>query len=180
MTDLKVLRSYAFALLQIAKEKNEVEIVNNNLSFLSGLFKDNNQLISFLSSPMITKKEKEKLIEKQIKNNICETTYAFLLILIKKHKIGEIEAVIKQFNHVYNMDKGILEGRIYTSYPIDEDKIQAIENIFSKKYCKDVHLEVKIDSNVIAGMKIYIDDTLYDYSIDSKLNQVKNNLLLNK
>lgn len=178
--NLTLLKSYAKALFGIAKERSLIEEVNNDMSFLCALFKKNPDFVKFLSSPMITQEKKDQLLEKCLKANVQNCTFAFLNVLLKRHAIQHFERITQEYQHIYNESHNILEGRIFTSFAIDEEKLHRIEAVFSEKYKKQVVLKNLIDKRVIAGMKVYIDDTLYDYSIDSKLNQVRDAVLFNK
>lgn len=52
-----------------------------------------------------------------------------------------------------------------------------MEEIFSKKLNKKVTLITKIDHSLVAGLRVLIKDIVYDYSLDSRLNDAKTNLL---
>lgn len=175
-----LLKSYALALYHVGQEKNQVDEFLSDLVFLTGIFSRDKQLGKFLSSPMIEKEAKDKLLEDDIKNEIHLPVYAFLHVLIHRKAIQYIPDITKEYQHHYNAEKGILEGRIYTPFELSEKTLEEITSIFSKKYQKQVVFQVLIDKRVIAGMRIYINDTLYDYSIDNKLNQVRDSLLIDK
>jgi ATP synthase F1, delta subunit len=178
--NLTLLKSYAKAIFGISKEKNLIEEVSNDLTFLCSLFKKNPDFVKFLSSPMINHQEKEEMLDKCIKEKVQGCSYAFLKVLLKRHAIQYLEKIVEEYRHIYNENHNILEGRIFTSFLLDEERLRQIEQIFSEKYHKQVVLKNLIDKRVIAGMKIYIADTLYDYSVDSKLNQVRDKVLYHK
>ena len=129
---------------------------------------------------MIEKKDKDRLWEENIKDHIHLPVYAFLSVLIRRKAIRYLSEITKEYRHHFNKEKGILEGRIYTPFELDEETVSKVTDIFSKKYKKQVVFKVILDKRVIAGMRIYVDDTLFDYSIDTKLNQVRDALLIDK
>lgn len=180
MIDKNLLKSYALALYSVAKEKNQIEEYLSDLLFLCEIFKRDEKLSKFLSSPMIEKKDKDMLLEENIKDHIHLPVYAFLNVLIRRKAIRYLPEITKEYRHHFNRENGILEGRIYTPFELDEATVSKVTDIFSKKYKKQVVFKVTIDTRVIAGMRIYVDDTLYDYSIDTKLNQVRDALLIDK
>lgn len=178
--NLTLLKSYANAIYDIAKEKGKVEEVTSDLSFLCKLFKKNKKLIKLLSSPMIRQEEKDHILTSQIKDHIQGCTFAFLQVLIKKHSLPYFEKIHSEFIHIYNTKHGILEGLIYTATKLDSKRLKKIESIFSQQYNKQIRLKNLINKQVIAGMKVYINNTLYDYSLDTKLNQVRDRSLYSK
>ncbi len=176
--DHSLLKHYAQAYFSLAKEKNKIEVFHKDLNLISGVFKKNDEIIKFLSSPMVMKKDKDQLLENAFKKEVDIATLGFLQVLIKKKAIAYFDEMFKHFEHLYHEDQGILEGRVYTPFELSEATLHKLEEAFSEKYQKKVVFRVLIDKKVIAGMRVYIDDTLYDYSIDNKLNQVRNKLIV--
>jgi F-type H+-transporting ATPase subunit delta len=171
-----LLKHYAQAFFALGKEKDKVDVLSKDMAFLSDVFHQTEGLEKFLSSPMILKAEKEKLLEEQFRDKVDVLTYGFLNVLIRKKAIAHFDEIKKAFDHLYHEDQGILEGRIYTPFELSAETLQKLEEVFSKKYGKKVCFRLLIDKNVIGGMRVYVQDTLYDYSIDSKLNQIKHKL----
>ena len=97
--------------------------------------------------------------------------------MIKRKNVSYLPKISEQYGHCYNREHGILEGRVYTPFPLEENTLKKLEDIFSEKYDKKVTFKVILDKRVLAGMKVYVDDTLYDYSVDTKLNQVRDKVL---
>jgi F-type H+-transporting ATPase subunit delta len=176
--DHSLLKHYAQAYFSLGKEKNKVEVFQKDINLIYGVFQKNKEAAKFLSSPMVMKKDKDQLVDNAFKDKVDIASLGFLQVLIKKKAIAYFEEVYKHFEHLYHENQGILEGRVYTPFELSEDTLHKLEEVFSKKYQKKVVFRVLIDKKVIAGMKIYIDDTLYDYSIDNKLNQVRNKLIV--
>ncbi len=171
-----LLKHYAQAYFSLGKEKDKVEVFNKDMAFLCDLFHQTEGLVKFLSSPMIMKKEKEELLEKMVKNDVDIMTYGFIQVLIRKKAISYFDEIKKAFDHLYHEEKGILEGRIYTPFELSTETLERLEKVFTEKYRKKVTFRTLIDKSVIGGMRIYVQDTLYDYSIDTKLNQIKQKL----
>lgn len=171
------LKHYAFALFDVGREENKVEAFYQDLLFLSDVVTKEPKLLKFLSSPMIPKAEKEKLLDDDIKDHVDIETLGFLKVLIKRKVISYFEEIKEDYIHLYRQSQGILEGRIYTSYPLSEKSLKRVEDTFSKKYGQQVKFKVLIDKRVLAGMKIYVEDTLYDYSLESKLNNIQDKLV---
>ncbi len=173
-----LLKHYAQAYFSLGKEKNKVDVFSKDMDFLFDVFQKSPDLIKFLSSPMINKIEKDTLLNNQIKPYIDVATLGFIQVLIRKKAIAYFDEIKIAFDHFYHEDQGILEGRLYTPFELSKETLNKIEQIFSNKYKKKVVFKTLIDKNVIAGMRIYVDDTLYDYSLDNKLNQVRNKLII--
>lgn len=173
-----LLKHYAAAFFSIGKEKNRIQTFQKDLSFFSDVFRKEPETVKFLSSPMVTKDEKDKLLEEAIKPYVDIASYGFLQVIIKKKVISYFPEIKENFDHLFHEDQGILEGRVYTPFELSEETLSKLSDVFSKKYQKKVVFKVLIDKKVIGGMKVYVNDTLYDYSLDSKLNQIRQRLVV--
>lgn len=175
-----LLKHYAEALFSLGKEEGKTDLYQKGLVFAADVFNKNPESLKFFSSPMIEKAEKEKLLDECFKDNVDIAVLGFLKVLIKRKAIRYIDTINQEYLHLIHIQEGILEGRIYTPYPLSENTLHQLEDEFSKKYQKKVIFRILIDHRMLAGMKIYVNDTLYDYSLDTKLNRVRDNLLYRK
>lgn len=174
------LKHYAKALFSYAEEKDKVTPIGEDLAFVSSVFAQNPELSAFLASPMVEKVKKEDLLAKCFKEHVNIALMGFLNVLIKRKMIKGIQIISDEYQHLLNEKMGILEGRIYSPYPLSQEDLEELSSVFSKKYDKKVVFRTIIDKRALAGMKIYVEDTLYDYSLSSKIDRIKNKLLSQK
>ncbi|MFA6861860.1 MAG: ATP synthase F1 subunit delta [Bacilli bacterium] len=172
-----LLSHYAEAFFSVAKDDDKVIPYGNDLLFIKQIFHDVPDFVLFLSSPLVTRAEKIKTID-DLKDNINKATQGFLLILVKKGLIKGFDLVEEAYQHCYRKSVGILEGKLYTPFEVSVPELKQIESVFSNKFAQRVVLNTVIDKRVVAGMKIYIGDVMYDYSIDTKLNNIRQKLIV--
>ena len=75
----------------------------------------------------------------------------------------------KQGNHI--------TGVVYSVYTIPMDLLHELEIVFSEKYGTEVKLENVLDSSLIEGIRVEIDNLVIDDSIKAKLFSLKEQLL---
>jgi F-type H+-transporting ATPase subunit delta len=69
---------------------------------------------------------------------------------------------------------------IYSSIDLKEDQLDSIKQKLSKIVEEEaVEYEVIVDSKLIGGIRIQIGSGIIDLSMDSNLEKMKNNLILN-
>ena len=93
-----LLKHYAEAYYSLGKEKNKVETYYQDLTFVFDVFKKAPELEKFLSSPMILKEEKDKILEKNFKPYVDIACFGFLEVLVKKKVIAYF-LEIKKYSH---------------------------------------------------------------------------------
>ncbi len=163
-------RQYSEAIYEIAKEENMVEdYIQLSLALIS-ISNDNKKIFSYLASREITIDEKKKLV----KELTCDYEYYnnWLNILIESGRSKYLKNYIEELINIYNKEKGIIKGFAYTTIPLNQNLIKELEESSSKKINKKVMLINKIDKELIGGIRLEIDDDVWDNSIKNKLKQL--------
>ncbi|GGJ91890.1 ATP synthase subunit delta [Lentibacillus kapialis] len=176
MSDVAASR-YAEALFQIGDEKGKMDQLAEELDVLKSIFVENEQLVSFLEHPRIDNDTKKQFIDDvfQAFSNEVVTT---LDLLNKRHRIGNLPAIIDHFTHMVNDAKGIAEATVYTVRELSDSEKEQLENTFAKRFNKQaIKLNTVVDSSIIGGLKLRIGNTIYDGTISGKLKRIKRNIV---
>jgi F-type H+-transporting ATPase subunit delta len=168
---------YAIAMFEVAKEEKKLEEYTSELTFVNEVFLASKDLGKFLVSPLVTHEEKEKLLDEHFSKRLSKATLGFLKILSKKGIANYYPQIYLEYKHLYNEENKILEGIIYSAFTLSDKNVEKIKEVFEKKLDRKIVFQVKIDPKVIAGMKIFVADTMYDYSINSKIETIKDKLV---
>ena len=91
--------------------------------------------------------------------------------------LANLKEIRKIYDELIDKDENILEAKIYTPFKLSDSQLTAIKESFHKKTNKQIVAKEYIDKSLIAGLKIIIDGTLYEYSISSQLEAIKNHLI---
>ena len=101
----------------------------------------------------------------------------FLKLLVKKRRVRYIRDIVRSFIGLCNKKLGIEEGIVYTAYPLSDAQIKDIAGAVSKKENKSIVLRQIVDQNLIGGIRVQINDRVYDDSIKNKVEKLRNELL---
>ncbi len=178
--DKSLFEHYAYALFSLSKDENKAEEYSKERRFLALLFEKNPDFLTFLSSPRVSSFDKEKVRKDALDPNLSKAVSGFIRIRGKRNALKHFAQIEAAYQHLYNEEKGILEGRIYSAYLLDDTQRKELESAFSDQYRKTVVFRQFVDKSLIGGRKIYVGDTLYDNSIDSRLEAVRQTLLKQK
>lgn len=171
-----VAKRYAEALFQLATEKNIADQLISELGTVKDVFKNDKQLVDFLSHPRVTLQDKKQLIDEAFKSQ-NDTVLNTLKILVERHRLSEIVAIIDHYNHLYNEANGIATATVFSVRPLTDDEKASLEKSFKAKLNKDsITFTNEIDESLVGGVRIRIGNTIYDGSISGKLNRLKSNL----
>lgn len=171
-----LLSHYARALFELAKERNEEEKYLSSLGLFQDTLKANPDFDRFLASREISTAKKDPLIDEVFAKHVEKAVLGFFHLLVKKHLSQYSQEIYEAYRHCYDLDQGIIEGRLLAPFRISDEQKAKLEAIFSRETGKKVVLKCLIDKRVIGGMKVYLADKLIDYSLDSKIEAVKDRL----
>jgi|SRR5690625_4807646 len=177
MSEAVVAKRYADALFQLANEKNNVEKLINELKVVKEVFQNDKQLIDFLNHPRIKNDDKMKLIDEAFGKFEKDVTNT-LKLLVERHRINNVSAIIDDFVDFYNEANGIAAATVYSVRALSDDEKNNLEASFKKQMNKkSVSIKNVVDPSLLGGMRIRVGNTIYDGSISTKLNRMKHNII---
>lgn len=179
MTKDALLSKVAEGFYRSAVEHKAVPAYREDLKFFVWNLEVNDSYFKFLKSPFVDYKEKCASLDNIFGKVFIPEMLAFIKILITKELISDISKIRKIFNRLADKDANIIEGKIYTPFKLTNDQIFKISEAFSKKLNKKVLLSERRDESLIGGVKVVLDGIVYEYSVSSKLENVRNNLIKN-
>lgn len=176
----QLAKRYAKALFDLALEENLMSTFQPQIKSIHTLFKENEELREFVNSQGVPSEAKKEFFNKLFKENIHIYVIHFLCLLVDKKRERNIEAVCEEFNSLCNEYFNVLEGIVYSTKPLTKDQMTNIEKSIELKLNKKVELTNKLDSSLIGGLKVVVGDTVFDNSIQHKMEALKNELLQGK
>lgn len=177
MNNDSLISKMAEGFYQNAIENKLVTLYREDLKFLTWNLKKNPDFLMLLTSPFVDDKEKYKALDDTFGELLAPEVLIFSKMLIKNKIIKQIDEVYEIFNTLAYRDQNVLEGVIYSPFPLDESQIKKMEEAFENKLGKKCVFEVSIDKSLIVGLKVLIDGTMYELNASSRLEDMKQNLL---
>jgi F-type H+-transporting ATPase subunit delta len=174
MPNPRLAARYAKSLIDLANEKNQVELVYNDMLFLQALCRESRDFLMLLRSPVVKADKKTAIVDAVTKGKISELTAAFSRLLINKGRESNLPEVIVSFIDQYKQQKGIHTIKLTTAVPVTEDvKKQIIGQVQKQTNLSNIELNATVNADIIGGFVLEIGDTLVDASIAYDLNKIK-------
>lgn len=172
-----VSKTYGEALYEIAVEEGKTDIFLEETETMMRLLAENPDFNKLMNHPKVSKENKEEVIQNVFKGNISEELTGFLLLLIRKERYGELEAVFRYFIDKVKAQKGIGIAYVTSAMEITGSQKARIEErlLVTTRY-KQMEMHYKVDRELIGGMVIRIGDRVVDSSIRTKLENLARKL----
>lgn len=174
---MKAAIRYAKSLLLLAVERKELDAVSRDMILMDNTIKASRDLVLFLRSPIISKSQKLKALQELFGDKVSSTTNAFIEIIVRKGREGEIVDMVSAFRKLYNEHSGIVEVEITTAGELSAEQKGKLSTSLESRTGKKVILSERVDPSVRGGIRARIEDTVIDGTIQYKLEQLRNTLL---
>lgn len=172
----KLARRYSIALYELAEEENKFAEYREEVKSLIDVWSENPQLNEFLSNQLVSKEDKKAFLKDVFKGKVNDYVLYFMNIIIDKGRAAYLEDILKDFDALGNEKLNIKQGILYTPSDLTKAEVKLIEESISKRLNETVILKVVKDYSLIAGIKVIVNDKIFDNSIIYKLTELKNTL----
>ena len=172
----KIGKNYAQALIELtAGNLNLQETFLAEIKAVNESFDKIRNSWEFFNSPGISKDEKKGVIKKLFTGQINEKVLNLLFLLIDNKRFNILPEIQNQLNKLVNKSRGTVIAEVYSAVDIDTNTLeklkQSIENTIGHN--EKVEVESKIEHSLIGGIKVKINDLVYDGSIKGRLESLK-------
>ncbi len=178
MSTETIARRYSAALADSVLASGQTETVKTELSQLNTMFAENANLTTVFSNPAITHASKEKVLENLIASTKpSKTTANFLRILLRNGRLAEIGAINDKFETVLEERRGVVAAEIISARELPQTDRAAFQTNLEKMTGKKVHINYTVDKEIIGGVVTRIGSTVYDGSVKTKLENLREQLI---
>ena len=159
---------YAKALIETHPNKDKaLEEFNVLISFYD-------DLSPIMKSPGISYNEKHEIIKKSLKGFSEEFIY-FIYVIIDNNRFSNLFEIHKEFKKLYDKSNNVATCDVYTNNKLKESEKKEIIKYLEKTLNKTIEINEIID-NEIKGIKLICDGKTLDYSLTSRINNMRYSL----
>ena len=169
---LEIAQNYASALLSIAIDEDKVVAYQIEVKELSKIIKDNPDFLLLLDSRFLTISERKEKVS-EILVNFSTDVINFIKIIVEHNRVNYLEDILQAFNTLCNENQDIVEGLVYTAFPLEEETLLKIKKKISQIENREVDLITRIDPSLIGGVKVVINSHVYDGSIKNQIEKMQ-------
>lgn len=178
MSHETIARRYGTALADVVIKTGETETVRSELRSWETMIKSNADLTNAFSSPAIPHANKEKVLNSLLqRTSPSKTTSNFLRVLLNNGRLGELGEITNKLDSILEERSGIVTAQITSAHEIHSEEKAEFKKTLEKLTGKTVNLNFNIDSALIGGVVTRIGSQVYDGSVRSKLENLKEQLV---
>jgi F-type H+-transporting ATPase subunit delta len=177
MYESRVASRYAKSLLELAKERDALEEVADDMMSFYKVAEENRNFRIFLASPVIYGSKKLNVIDEIFKTDNHIVSHLFLTLLVKKKRETYLVDVAKEFLNMYREMRGINQVTLTTAVPMDDHIRGRVTWILENRLQKKVELIEKVNPDILGGYIVNSGDRELNRSIAFQLKKLKQSFI---
>jgi F-type H+-transporting ATPase subunit delta len=168
----EIAEVYARALFEVAKEKDVLDRVHDELGqFVEALDKERNLQV-FLFSPYFSSEEKKEGV-RRIVSDADERFLNFLELLAERHRMPVIFRVRRTFDSMWAEENKLLPVVVTSAVELDESLVRDIGDRIAEQTGRRVDLSSNVDPDVLGGLMVRVGNMVLDATIRNRLEQLR-------
>lgn len=180
MASVATLRDLVGALIDVCLQDKRIDTITKDLERFFAAVGNNDQIKNIFSTSIYKVGEKRDILS-DISNKLNLDTYTvnFISTVLEidrfKPMIESQQLILRRLRKASGKEKAEL---IFAKDPTSGD-VESIKKSIEQKIGSEVDVEVKIDPQIIGGVIVKVSNRLFDNSIKTQLNNIKNILTAN-
>jgi F-type H+-transporting ATPase subunit delta len=168
-------RIYANALFEAAQEKGRLEPVSDDLHVFVGAVEQVRELRAFLESPEVDSGEKIEAL-REILSDADELVRNFILLLVEKGRIHELDEIVREFDALVAVEEGILDVELTTAVELSDDEAKKLLGQIEQVSGRRLRATRAVDPRLIGGFVLRAGSRRADASVSGRLEGLRREL----
>jgi F-type H+-transporting ATPase subunit delta len=173
MIEGSLSRRYTRALFQLAREAGEEEKIGGEIEeFFSA--HEQSDLHKVLTNPAFAIGARKNILKQVISSQqLSLLTAKFLSLLLERDRLDYLPGIVSSYRRMLNDAKGRVEARVISAAALDDGLVNQLRERLRGVSGKDVVLQQATDPSLLGGLLIELEGRIYDGSIRTQLEKMK-------
>lgn len=173
-----VARRYAKALLELGLENGDLEIVVRDLEALADVWERNAELRNVVENPLVALEAKKATVtEVAAALGAGATARNTALLLIDRRRARALPYIASSLRELADARKGVVRAQVTTATSLPEPYYAKLQAQLERLTGMRVIVERQTDASLIGGVVTRIGDRIFDGSVRSRLQSMREALL---
>lgn len=173
-----VAKSYAKALFELARERNQVDVVSKELATIGTVLAQQPAMVEFLSRPWVAPSAKRgAAAEMASRLALSPLTRDFLALVAARNRADHLAAIAAAFRALDDEAQGRVRVKLRTAQPLVPTAREQLSARLSRMLGgKRLVIEESVDSTLLGGFVAEVGSMILDGSLDTQLERMRDRL----
>jgi F-type H+-transporting ATPase subunit delta len=163
-----VARPYAEAVFRLAKDTNGKEFWSEVLSILSATALDT-EAAAYVANPRFATQQVRAVLADILGSRATPEVANFVGTILDNRRFTLLPKIAELFELMKAAEEGSVEAQIDSAFELAAEQLDELKAILSVKFKRNVTAHVRIEPELIGGVRITIGDDVVDASVRGKL-----------
>jgi F-type H+-transporting ATPase subunit delta len=179
MTSRGAAVRYARALFDVARKEAQIEDVGRELSAFASVVAGHELLSRVLSNPAVPAPRKRAVVEDLLARSgaVSPVVSKLLLLLAERDRLVLLPEIDTAYQARLMDHAKVVRAELITAVPLPEDRVAALRSGLATLTGRQVQLDTTVNPSIIGGAVARIGSTVYDGSVTTQLQKVKERLV---
>lgn len=168
----KIAIRYAKALFDLAEEHNVIDAVYEDMKVIARLCAMT-EVKEIIANPVIPQKKRKEIIVALAGNSTNELTIRFIELMFSHGRGDHLAAAARDYLDLTRRHRGIRQVTITTAVPVNAGLKKELAAVVTGETNGKVEFIEQVDSSVIGGFILRVDDAYIDASVRTRLNRFR-------
>lgn len=171
-------RRYGKALLDLAAEQNQVDPIARNLTDLRNTWEGSEELREAFENPSVSSADRRRIIDSLAgRMGLSPLVTSTFKLLSDRRRTRYLLEIIDAFEHLAEERAGRVRAEVITATGMPETYYAELQKALEGVTGKKVTLLKREDPSIIGGVVARVGDKVFDGSIRTRLDELKDELL---
>jgi F-type H+-transporting ATPase subunit delta len=164
---------YANALLAVLEAEGSVDESSDELFRFARVLEGNDQLWQALGDPRLPAERRIQIVQDVLDGKASEPTIAVISLLVQTGRSREIPSIVDQLVSASAAASRREVAEVRSAVELTDEQRERLAAALSTAIGADVEVKVVIDPSVMGGVLAQIGDRVFDGTVRSRLNQLR-------
>ena len=171
-----IARVYATALVDAAASAGVGDVLDELASFLDDVLEAQPEFHSILVGMAVGRDQKVAMIERVVGPVGTPVLTSFLTTLARHERLDLLPLVLEEARLIEDTRGGRKSVQVTSSQPLDPETLESIRASLDSALPFTPILDTQVDSSLIGGLVIQIENTVYDSSLRTRIKQLRDRM----
>lgn len=173
MIEGSLSRRYTKALFQLAHETGEEETIGQEVEEFFAAY-GGSELHQVLTNPAFAIGTRKKVLNQVAQSQqLSALTTHFLGLLLDRDRLPYLTGIVSRYRRLLNEAKGRIEAKVVSASALAPEIFEQLRARLRRISGKEVILHQETDSSLLGGLLVELEGKVYDGSIRTQLEKMK-------
>jgi F-type H+-transporting ATPase subunit delta len=175
MSDARI-EGYARALFEVARADGTLDEVEDELFRFARSYESSDALRNAITDEHTPVEKRQAIVEDLLDGKATPTTVQLVSMVVGSGRGRDLPAIVDSLVQRASSAKQLDVAEVRTAVALSDDQQARLKAALENATGKQLNLKAVVDPSVVGGVVATVGDTVIDYSVRTRIDQLKSRL----